>query len=124
MDNYNSFYSIDRLMEFGLGLGVAQQMVQAMNQAMNNMHVPGSVNTIPRPQTEYPIYVVLNDAIAGPFSTSEFGTLVRNGSVNKDSLVWLPGMNAWEKVQSVPSVLKIIALTPPPVPKRSDDTSL
>ena len=33
MDN-NSFFSVDRLVEFGLGMAMAQQMVGMMNQTM------------------------------------------------------------------------------------------
>jgi hypothetical protein len=40
----NSFFSINRLVEFGMGIAVAQQMVNTMNSAMTNMHVPGSMN--------------------------------------------------------------------------------
>lgn len=38
--NEDSFYSINRLVEFGLGMSVAQQMVQTMNTAMTDMQVP------------------------------------------------------------------------------------
>ena len=37
----NDFNSIDRLVEFGMGIAVAQQMVNTMNYAMSNMAVPG-----------------------------------------------------------------------------------
>ena len=33
MDN-NDFFSLDRLLEFGLGMGMAQQMINTMNQSM------------------------------------------------------------------------------------------
>ena len=48
MDN-NSFFSIDRLVEFGMSMAVANQMVQTMNQFMQAMHVPGSDMTISQP---------------------------------------------------------------------------
>ena len=48
MDN-NSIFSIDRLVEFGLGMGLAQQMVGMMNQYMQSMYVPGSIQSMPKP---------------------------------------------------------------------------
>ena len=45
----NSFYSIDRLVEFGMGMAVAQQMTQSMNQTMKNMYVPGAMNPMQTP---------------------------------------------------------------------------
>ena len=49
----NNFNSIERLMEFGMGMAVAQQMVNTMNYAMTNMNVPG-VGTIRGFGEEYP----------------------------------------------------------------------
>ena len=42
--NDDNFFSIERLVEFGLGMGIAQQMVNSMNQAMKNVHIPGPMN--------------------------------------------------------------------------------
>ena len=38
----NSFFSIDRLVEFGLGLSVARQMVDVMNNTIQNAVIPGA----------------------------------------------------------------------------------
>ncbi len=119
MDN---FYSIDRLMEFGLGMSMAQQMVRMMNDTMNNMSVPGSAATIPAAASvAQTVYVGLDGQAAGPFSESEFRQLVAKGRVNKDTLVWQPGQTGWQPVEKVPSILKIIALTPPPLPKAGNE---
>ena len=40
----NSFYSIDRLVEFGLTLGVATQMANSMNASLQAMQIPGARN--------------------------------------------------------------------------------
>ena len=45
MDN-NSFFSIDRLVEFGLGMTMATQMVEMMNKSMKQMYIPGSIDSI------------------------------------------------------------------------------
>ena len=45
----NSFFSIDRLVEFGMSLAVAQQMTQMMNQTMQSMYVPGAMNPMQPP---------------------------------------------------------------------------
>ena len=114
----NNFYSIDRLMEFGLGMAMAQQMVRVMNESMKDMYIPGAAATIPHPAifADQPIYVAIDDNIAGPFNNKEFNELVVKGKVNKDTLVWQPGMTQWQAIEKVPSILKIIALTPPPLP--------
>lgn len=105
-------------MEFGLGMAMAQQMVRVMNDSMKDMYVPGSASTIPNPHTVsmQPIYVAIDNNPAGPFTDMEFKELVAAGKVNKDTLVWQPGQAGWQPVEKVPSILKIIALTPPPLP--------
>lgn len=42
MDN-DSFFSIDRLVEFCMGMAMAQQMVGMMNHTMRQMYVSGSI---------------------------------------------------------------------------------
>lgn len=114
MEDY-CFYSIDRLVEFGLGMAIARQMVDVMNETMRTMYVPGSVSTIPSPQAK-PIYVAVDGCPVGPLTQSELATMAAEKRITKDSLVWMPGMIGWKPFEQVPEVLRIIALTPPPLP--------
>lgn len=112
--NDDSFYSIDRLVEFGLGMAMAQQMVNVMNQSMRGMYVPGSIQSMPEaPHSIY--YVAIDGHQVGPLSESELMQLVSGHKVNKDTLCWMPGMLAWKPIEAVPAVLKLIALMPPPL---------
>lgn len=115
MDGQN-FYSIDRLLEFGMGITMAQQMVKVMNETMQNMYVSGSFQNIVVSQP-LSIYVSINGNPVGPISEKNFLCLVSKKEVTKDSLVWMPGMLCWKPLEEVPSLLKIIALVPPPLPK-------
>ena len=108
----NSFFSIDRLVEFGMGMAMAQQMVRTMNYAMNSMQVPGVDRKMQNvPQSIY--YVIIEGQQTGPFSESEMGRLVADKKVTSSSYVWKPGMPAWQTADKVPDVLRIVALTPP-----------
>lgn len=115
MDN-NSFFSIDRLVEFGMGMAMAQQMVQMMNRTMMQMYVPGSVNTMPAVQS-VTFYVAVNGQQIGPITESEFTQMVINKQITKDTLAWIPGMLAWKPIEQIPAILKVIAVTPPPIPQ-------
>ncbi len=110
----NSFFSVDRLIEFGLGMGIAQQMVGMMNQYMQSMYVPGSIQSMPNviPNT---YYVALDGQQVGPLSESELSKLISLKKVNKDTLAWMPGMMEWKAIEHIPAILKIVALTPPPL---------
>ena len=114
--NDNNFFSIDRLLEFGMGMSMAQQMVKVMNETMQTMYVPGSPQNIAAPQS-LSIYAAIDGKSVGPMTELEFSALVSEQKVTKDSLVWTPGMLGWKPLQEVPSILKIIALAPPPLPK-------
>lgn len=118
--NENSFFSIDRLVEFGMGMAMAQQMVQAMNQSMKQMYVPGSIQSMPAPQSStlksQPIYVAMEGQSVGPLTESEFSRFLAEKKVTKDTLAWMPGMQGWLPIEQIPAILKIVALVPPPIP--------
>lgn len=114
--NDNSFYSIDRLIEFGMGMAMAQQMVRVMNETMRQMYVPGSIQSMPAAQP-ITFYVAINGRQVGPISESEFTQLVTTKQVTKDTLAWMPGMLAWKPIEQIPSILKVIAVAPPPIPE-------
>lgn len=115
--NNESFYSIDRLVEFGMGLAMAQQMVKVMNETMRQMYVPGNIQTMPVAQP-VTFYVAINGQQIGPISEIEFTQLVIKKQVTKDTLAWIPGMLSWKPIEQIPAILKVIAVAPPPIPEQ------
>ena len=113
MDN-NSFYSIDRLVDFGLGIGIANQMVGIMNQYMRTMDIPGSIQQMQQPVPNI-YYVAIDRNKIGPFNDSEMAALIAQKKVNKDTLAWMPGLLGWKPIEQIPAILKLVALTPPPL---------
>ncbi len=110
--NEDSFFSINRLVEFGMGMAVAQQMVNSMNSALTNMHVPGSMNPIQSTPQFY--YVLLEGNQAGPFSEQELSRLIAEKTVVNETYIWKPGLPKWEIAEKLPEILKLVALAPPP----------
>jgi hypothetical protein len=113
MDN-SSFFSIDRLIEFGLGMGIARQMVGMMNQSMQSMYVPGSIQSMPTSIAQT-YFVAINGQQVGPLNDTELSQLISQKKVTKDTLAWMPGMTGWKPIEQVPAILKLVALTPPPL---------
>ncbi len=111
--NDDSFFSINRLVEFGMGIAVAQQMVNNMNSAMTNMHIPGSMNQM---QTSTPqfYYAMIDGNQAGPFSEQELSRLISEKKIVKETYIWKPGLAKWEFAEKLPEILKLVALAPPP----------
>ena len=61
-------------------------------------------------------YVVIDGQQTGPLNEAELTRLIMQKQVNKDTMAWMPGMTAWQPIEQVPAILKVIALTPPPLP--------
>lgn len=112
----NSFFSIEKLVEFGMSLAISQQMVKTMNETMQNMFVPGAMSPIQSEQTSF-YYAVIDGKQSGPFSTVELSQLINERKISKDTLMWKSGMPSWISAEHFPEVLKIVALTPPPIPE-------
>ena len=112
--NNDNYFSIDRLVEFGLGMAVAQQMVKSMNHALANTVIPGAMNPMGAQRFPNTYFVIIDGKQAGPFSAAELSRLIAEGKVGKTSYVWTPGMSKWDQAENVAEVLKIVALTPPP----------
>lgn len=110
MNDFNSFSSIDSLMQFGMGLAVANQMVNMMNHTMASMQVPGAGAPLKENKETGEYYVLVNQAVAGPFSDKELETLVKAKTLTQNTLVWKQGMSGWTQGKNVPEVQKVILL--------------
>ena len=112
----NNFYSIDRLVEFGMSMAISKQMVKSMNDMMVNMRVPGSMNPM-QPNTlqqrDQVFYAMIDGKQAGPFFETELARLISDKKIVKETHVWMPGLKDWQLAENTPSVLRLVALTPP-----------
>ena len=111
--NDESFFSINRLVEFGMGMAVAQQMVKTMNIAIADMQVPGAMNPMQKAQPQF-YYAMIDGNQAGPFSEQELSRLIAEKKVVKETYIWKPGLPKWEIAEKLPEILKLVALAPPP----------
>jgi hypothetical protein len=111
--NEDSFFSMDRLVEFGMGMVIAQQMVKTMNQSITNMHIPGAMNPMGKVDTIF-FYAIIDGNQAGPFSEQELTRLIGEKKVVKETYIWMPSLLNWKLAEQIPEVLKLVALAPPP----------
>ena len=112
----NNFYSVDRLVEFGMSLAISQQMVKSMNDMMANMRIPGAMNPMhlnTPPEAPQIYYAMIEGRQAGPFSEPELARLIAEKKVVKETYVWIPGMKDWQLAENTPPVLRLVALAPP-----------
>ncbi|MDR1407366.1 MAG: DUF4339 domain-containing protein [Tannerella sp.] len=115
----NDFSSIDKLMEFGLGLAISQQMISTMNHAVNNVAIPGLDKTrsdATSPQKAY--YAIIDSRQTGPLLPGEVSQLIGNGKITKETLMWCAGMSGWTFASGIPEINKYLLLLPPPIPEQ------
>lgn len=114
MCNHDSFFSIDNLVEFGLGMAVARQMVNTFNQNLATTMSPVDYSI-------QNVHVSINNQDVGPLNEEEIRLLLRQHKICSKTLAWMPGMAAWKPIEQIPEVLKIIALTSPIHNKDEED---
>lgn len=83
---------------------------------MQTMYVPGLGQTIPQPMQQT-YYVAIDGVPVGPLGDGDLSQLIHQKKVNKDTLAWMPGMQGWQAKENIPAILRIVALTPPDLPK-------
>lgn len=122
MEN-NAFFSLDKLLEFGLTMEMARQMMNIMNTSFQSMQIPGAQmpdgSSVSKAVNQTPLsyYVVVDGKSAGPFSESELAKLIEVKKLNNKTYVWKPGFPEWKAAEEVPEILKLVSLVPPPIPQ-------
>ena len=109
--NENEFPTLNRLMEFGMGMGMAQQMIGMMNQSMQSMQIPESARPVLTKEIEW--YVAIDGKACGPYSENEMKSLLLDKKVTKESLVWRAGMTEWQTAECTLDLLKLFIQLPP-----------
>lgn len=114
------FSSLDKLMEFGLGLGIATQMMNTMNTVIARTAMPGvgiNPGMTATPGQEKPrvtpceeYYVVYDEKVAGPLTEHEMSKLIREGIVGRRTFCWKPGLSSWMPAEDIPDVNKLLLL--------------
>lgn len=116
------FSSLDKLVEFGLGLGIATQMMNTMNNVISKTAYPGvginpglgihpeKVGNESLKKDPYGYYVVYDERMAGPLTEQEMSTLIKEGKIKDKTFCWKPGQYAWRMAEDIPEVNKLLLL--------------
>jgi hypothetical protein len=86
----------DKVVEFGMGMAVMQQVPQMMNtvNAVAGQPVPPP---IPK-ATAY--FLAIDGKQYGPFTVEQLRPFVPTGQITGQTLVWCQGMSTWEPASS------------------------
>ncbi len=95
----------NQALDFGVGMAMAQQLTNAMQQPSN----PTAPPPLPT-QTQW--YMGINGQQVGPISVNE---LIQKG-LTAQTLVWKAGMENWKPAAEVPELASLLGSVPPPLP--------
>jgi membrane protease subunit (stomatin/prohibitin family) len=101
----------------GMGMGMGFAMAQQMGQMFNQQNQQGQQQGPPPvPGAEVAFYIAVNGQQQGPYNLQTLQTMIQQGSVTRDSLIWKQGMAAWTKAGDVAEVSALFGVVPPPLP--------
>lgn len=109
--NNESYYSVERLVEFGISMAVAQQMISGFQQAMAQS---SPAQALPQQPVNRVYYAIVNDAQVGPLSYHDIIRMVRERELHAGTLLWTPGNPSWLPASSFAEIMTIVAAAPPP----------
>ena len=123
-------------MASGMGLGMGAQMGARMGAQMG--HAPGPWGAAPQqapqyaPQQAAPAYqpppppppppadkvwhMARNGQTLGPFGRGDLGRMMQDGSFDRESLMWTPGQDGWQKAGDIDELAQLFTMQPPPPP--------
>ena len=96
----------DKVVEFGMGMAVMQQVPQMMNTINNATNQPAPP-PIPK-ATAY--FLAIDGKQYGPFTVEQLRPFVPTGQINAQTLVWCQGMAAWEPAYARPDLAPLFTV--------------
>lgn len=67
-------------------------------------------------QVETVWHVANGGAAEGPYGRGHLGRMAAEGHFTRNTLVWTPGQEGWQKADDVPELAQLFTMLPPPVP--------
>lgn len=104
----------------GIGMGMGFAMANQMGQAMSQPPAQSPQAPPPPPiPAEKQYFLALNGQQQGPYPVSALGDYIKNGQLDKNTLVWTQGMAQWIHAVQVAELSSLFGSMPPPLPPKS-----
>ena len=110
-------------MQTGLGAGLGMAMGQAAAAqagpwgAKPAAAAPAVAPPPPPPPPMEKVWHIADAGVtSGPFSKAAMGRKVSDGGLGRDSMVWTPGQDGWQRAEDVAELAQLFTVLPPPPP--------
>ncbi|WP_093987656.1 DUF4339 domain-containing protein [Massiliimalia timonensis] len=70
-------------------------------------------SVVPPPISVISYYIAVNNQATGPFDFTILKSMVSNGQLTSDSLVWTNGMDQWKAAGTVDTLKQLFTVIPP-----------
>lgn len=99
----NVMDSMDKMIELGMGVALANQVVSTIGKSISQMQVP-ITNQSTSQTSDNVYYIVIDEKQAGPYTLSEILDLLKSKKIAKETYVWKPGMQQWELAENINTI--------------------
>ena len=103
------------MMGMGMGMAMGNQMQNMMNNNQQQQAQQGFNQGPPPMQQGVSFYANINGQQSGPFDNNTLQSMIREGRVKLDTMVWKNGMPEWKQANQVPEISSLFAQVPPPM---------
>ena len=112
----NANGSVGNLMGAGIGLSAGLNLGSQMGNVAGNMNTATNNNQPPPPPTPTLYYAVINGQQSGAFSFDQVVQAITEAKINRQTLLWKTGMEAWKAANEFAELSSCFNQTPPPPP--------
>ncbi len=99
----------------GLGMQIGQQAAAAQGPWGTRTATPAQIAP-PPPPVEHVWHIAQNGETSGPFSKAAMGRKATDGDLTRDTYVWTPGQDGWQRAEDVAELAQLFTVLPPPPP--------
>jgi membrane protease subunit (stomatin/prohibitin family) len=105
-------------LQTGLGAGIGMQMAAGSGPwgAQPTPPVQSATPTPPPPPVEHVWHIAVDGNTTGPFSKAAMGRKATDGELTRETFVWTPGQDGWQKAEDVRELAQLFTILPPPPP--------
>ncbi len=124
LDEYLKYQSAESLgtssgagnsaMDMGMGFAMANKMADSLNQPSQQTQAAQTPPPIPEQQRWH---IAIDNQATGPYELDKVKSLLKEGKITADNLVWTEGMENWQAAGKVEALKPLFDQpTPPPLP--------
>ena len=101
----------------GIGAGLGMQITQQAGPWGARSAEPATQAVMPPPPpVEHVWHIADAGKTHGPYSKAALGRMVGEGTLTRDTYVWTPGQDGWQRAEDVIELAQLFTILPPPVP--------